>query len=171
MSNFIKLYESIINERLSKELARLDPHQRVAHREQLEATSSVPLMAEYLRAVIEDGLRHYKTSEEDLKRQISIANDLIRRFGQLVEDDSIEEYKITEDMLLRGISDRYDNDFRTYWSDEIDENDLIKAIKYLYKNNSSKMVKDKTFTTVIKQQCGKRRLEVINKILSIEDDY
>ena len=58
-----------------------------------------------------------------------------------------------------------------YWSDEIDENDLIKAIKYLYKNNSSKMVKDKTFTTVIKQQCGKRRLEVINKILSIEDDY
>lgn len=115
MSNFIKLYESIINERLSKELARLDPHQRVAHREKLEATSSVPLMAEYLRAVIEDGLRHFKTSEEDLKRQISIANDLIRRFGQLVEDDSIEEYKITEDMLLRGISDSFidKNEFKT----------------------------------------------------------
>ncbi len=32
------------------------------------------------------------------------------------------------------------------------------------------MVKDKTFTTVIKQQCGKRRLEVVNKILSIEED-
>jgi uncharacterized protein (TIGR04540 family) len=33
----------------------------------------------------------------------------------------------------------------SYWSDEIDENDLIKAIKYLYKNNSSKMVKDKIY--------------------------
>ena len=59
----------------------------------------------------------------------------------------------------------------SYWSDEIDENDLIKTIKYLNENNYSKMVKDKKFTTVIKQQCGKRRLEVINKILSIEDDY
>lgn len=58
----------------------------------------------------------------------------------------------------------------SYWSDEIDENDLIKTIKYLYENNSFKMVKDKTFTTVIKQQCGKRRLEVVNKILSIEED-
>ena len=36
----------------------------------------------------------------------------------------------------------------SYWSDEIDENDLIKAIKYLYENNYSKMVKDKTFTTI-----------------------
>jgi len=43
--------------------------------------------------------------------------------------------------------------------------------EYLYENNSSKMVKDGTFTTVLKQQCGKRRLEVINKILNIEEDY
>lgn len=59
----------------------------------------------------------------------------------------------------------------SYWSDQIDENTLIKTIKYLYENNSSKMVKDGTFTTVLKQQCGKRRLEVINKILNVEEDY
>lgn len=58
----------------------------------------------------------------------------------------------------------------SYWSDEIYENDLIKTIECLYENNSFKMVKGKAFTTVIKQQCGKRRLEVINKILSIEED-
>lgn len=56
----------------------------------------------------------------------------------------------------------------SYWSDEIDENDFIKIIEHLYKNNSSKMVKDDIFTTVIKQQCGKRRLDVVNKILNIE---
>lgn len=59
----------------------------------------------------------------------------------------------------------------SYWSDQIDENNLIETIKYLYENNSSKMAKDGTFTTVLKQQCGKRRLEVINKILNVEDDY
>lgn len=57
-----------------------------------------------------------------------------------------------------------------YWSEEFDDDNLIKNIEYLYKNNSSKMVKDKTFTTVIKQQCGKRRLEVVNKILGIEEE-
>lgn len=58
----------------------------------------------------------------------------------------------------------------SYWSDEIDENDFIKTIEHLYKNNSSKMVKNDIFTTVIKQQCGKRRLDVVNKILNIEVD-
>lgn len=56
----------------------------------------------------------------------------------------------------------------SYWSDKIGEDKLIAAIEYLYVNNISKMIKNNDFTTVIKQQCGKRRLEVVKKILAKE---
>jgi uncharacterized protein (TIGR04540 family) len=55
-----------------------------------------------------------------------------------------------------------------YWENKIDETTLIKTIKYLYINNSSKMIKGNEFTTVLKQQCGKRRIEVIEKIIHMD---
>jgi uncharacterized protein (TIGR04540 family) len=55
-----------------------------------------------------------------------------------------------------------------YWENKIDETTLIKTIKDLYINNSSKMIKGNEFTTVLKQQCGKRRIEVIEKIIHMD---
>lgn len=52
-----------------------------------------------------------------------------------------------------------------YWESEINEEMLIKNISDLYINNQSKMIKNGAFTTVLKQQSGKRRLEVIEKII------
>lgn len=52
-----------------------------------------------------------------------------------------------------------------YWKNEINESVLIDKVNETYRNNSSKMIKGKEFTTVLKQQCGKRRLEVIKNIL------
>lgn len=52
-----------------------------------------------------------------------------------------------------------------YWNNEMDEVDFIQAIYNLYQNNTSKIFKGEDFTTVLKQQCGKRRLEVIEKII------
>lgn len=52
-----------------------------------------------------------------------------------------------------------------YWKNEINEEILINKVNETYKNNSSKMLKGSDFTTVLKQQCGKRRLEVIKNIL------
>jgi uncharacterized protein (TIGR04540 family) len=59
---------------------------------------------------------------------------------------------------LNGIID-------AYWNNEMDEDNFIQVIHNLYQNNTNKIFKDKDFTTVLKQQCGKRRLEVIEKII------
>lgn len=54
-----------------------------------------------------------------------------------------------------------------YWEGNIDEEILIKNVIDIYNNNSQKIMKDNDFTTVLKQQCGKRRLEVIERILQM----
>ncbi len=59
---------------------------------------------------------------------------------------------------LNGIVD-------AYWNNELGEEMLIKSVHELYINNPNKMLKDGGFTSVLKQQCGKRRLEVIGRIL------
>jgi uncharacterized protein (TIGR04540 family) len=52
-----------------------------------------------------------------------------------------------------------------YWENSIAEDILIKSVSNIYINNPSKLLKEGTFTTVLRQQCGKRRLEVIEQIL------
>ncbi|WP_407272662.1 TIGR04540 family protein [Radiobacillus sp. PE A8.2] len=54
-----------------------------------------------------------------------------------------------------------------YWNDEIDELHMVQSIKNLYLNNENKFIKNNQFTTVLRQQCGKRRLEVVSKILKV----
>lgn len=55
-----------------------------------------------------------------------------------------------------------------YWREEIGEQELVNLIKRLHLNNPSKMTKGDYFTTVIQQQCGKRRLTVVERILKIK---
>lgn len=55
----------------------------------------------------------------------------------------------------------------SYWREEIKENELIDGIKNVYENNREKLIKDNQFTKVAQQQCGKRRLAVVGKILDI----
>jgi uncharacterized protein (TIGR04540 family) len=52
-----------------------------------------------------------------------------------------------------------------YWQDEVDNDEFVESIHNLYINNPNKVLKEGVFTTVLKQQCGKRRLEVIERIL------
>lgn len=56
-----------------------------------------------------------------------------------------------------------------HWENKISEQQMIEYIKMLYKNNPDKFVKENHFTTIVKQQCGKRRLGIIKKIL--DNDY
>lgn len=53
-----------------------------------------------------------------------------------------------------------------YWKDKISEREMIDLIHKLYSNNETKLVKEGKYTTVLQQQCGKRRLEVVSKILN-----
>lgn len=55
-----------------------------------------------------------------------------------------------------------------YWSNEIKEQIMIDNINKLLKTNFSKIIKDEDYTKVIKQKCGKRRLEIISNIIKIQ---
>lgn len=54
-----------------------------------------------------------------------------------------------------------------YWCSEIPENEMIDSVIKIVENNKSKVFTDGSgdFTTVLRQQCGKKRLEVVSKIL------
>ncbi|MFZ3591515.1 TIGR04540 family protein [Bacillus sp. DJP31] len=52
-----------------------------------------------------------------------------------------------------------------YWQEEIDEIAFVEGVKNLHEHNTNKMIKDNYFTKVIQQTCGKRRLEIIDKII------
>ena len=52
-----------------------------------------------------------------------------------------------------------------YWQDQVDEEVLFKDVQDIYTNNQEKVLKNGEFTTVLRQQCGKRRLVVVERIL------
>lgn len=53
-----------------------------------------------------------------------------------------------------------------YWEDGINESQMIELIHQLYKTNNDKFMKNGKYTTIILQQCGKRRLNIVTNILS-----
>ncbi|WJE15758.1 TIGR04540 family protein [Halobacillus sp. ACCC02827] len=54
-----------------------------------------------------------------------------------------------------------------YWNNDLEEAQMIDMVQNLYNNNESKFVKNGEYTSIINQQCGKRRLEVISKVLDL----
>ncbi len=71
-------------------------------------------------------------------------------------------YKTQRDLAL-VINQTIDN----YWNNKISEQQMFDSIKVLYDHNMTKLLKNGSFTTIIQQQCGKRRLEIVRKILNI----
>lgn len=55
-----------------------------------------------------------------------------------------------------------------YWNEDITEKNLRDSVLKLYENNKNKFIKNGFFTKTVEQQCGKRRLEVIERILKIQ---
>lgn len=54
-----------------------------------------------------------------------------------------------------------------YWQDEVDEDVLFKNVQDIYVDNQEKALENGDFTTVLRQQYGKRRLVVVERILHI----
>lgn len=67
----------------------------------------------------------------------------------------------------RDLADAINKLVDAYWNEEISENELIEGIKTMHGNNLDKLMKDHQFTKVIQQQCGKRRLVIVKRILEI----
>lgn len=57
----------------------------------------------------------------------------------------------------------------SYHEETVNEQVLIEGVTDMYENNKSKLIKNGEFTTVVQQQCGKRRLEIVVKILSMDN--
>lgn len=53
----------------------------------------------------------------------------------------------------------------SYLNDEIDEESMINNIRIIYENNYSKIIKNGDYAKVLKQRCGKRRLEIVSKVI------
>lgn len=53
-----------------------------------------------------------------------------------------------------------------YWVDNLTDEKLEENIMIVYENNRDKIIKNKEYTTIIKQQCGKNRLAVVSKIIN-----
>lgn len=56
-----------------------------------------------------------------------------------------------------------------YLQDDIEEHFMISSINKIFVNNKDKVVNDEGFTAVLKHKCGKRRLDIISKILEEND--
>ena len=54
----------------------------------------------------------------------------------------------------------------SYLNDKIDEESMVKNIKIIYENNYSKIIKNGDYAKVLKQRCGKRRVEIVSKVIS-----
>lgn len=66
----------------------------------------------------------------------------------------------------RELADVINKLIDSYWDNELNEETMIDKLHILYINNPSKISKNGEFTTIIKQQCGKRRLEIVGKVLN-----
>lgn len=69
----------------------------------------------------------------------------------------------TQRQLATAINEIVDG----YWDDNVSEELLKKNIESIYVNNPQKILKQAEFTTILKQKCGKRRLEVVERILNL----
>ncbi|WP_455793888.1 TIGR04540 family protein [Clostridium butyricum] len=52
-----------------------------------------------------------------------------------------------------------------YWNKEINETEMIEKIDSIVKNNKEKIYLNNKYTAVIVHKCGKKRLELIDKII------
>lgn len=75
----------------------------------------------------------------------------------------IKQFYRTQRDLAYALNDLVDS----YWADGINDEELTEAIKNLHENNPDKLCKGNEFTKVVQQQCGKRRLLVVGKIVGV----
>lgn len=55
-----------------------------------------------------------------------------------------------------------------YWNREIDEKELIEYLNQITKNNKEKVYLSDGYTSIIQQRLGKKRLELLTKILKVK---
>lgn len=70
----------------------------------------------------------------------------------------------------RDLSEALIKSIDDYWSMKIAEKDLINYLEKVYENNTNKVVNDNGVTSVVRQRLGKKRLELLIKVLGLEEE-
>lgn len=68
----------------------------------------------------------------------------------------------------KEVASALNNVIDQYYNNIINETSLKKLTLSIIRSNSTKVFRDNSFTTVISQRCGKRRLELLEKVLTEE---
>ena len=68
----------------------------------------------------------------------------------------------------RALSDTLIELIDSYWDMEYKEEYFIRDLREIINKNEEKMFLDDGYTAVVRQRLGKRRLELVDKILEIE---
>lgn len=105
MGKKIDIYESLINRDVSEEIDKKKENNLI-YKEKLEPATSGSIISSYIKAVVEKGLRHYKSNSEDLSKQIEVANKMIELLSKSVDEYELEKHLITEENILKAIGDK-----------------------------------------------------------------
>jgi superfamily II DNA or RNA helicase len=99
------LYEHVITKELNEEINQKKDTIDV-FKDTIDSTVSNQILSDYVSSILKKGLNYFKSSKEDLKKQIDIVNNLIDVFSESIEDEDFRKYVIDESELLRGIFDK-----------------------------------------------------------------
>ncbi|QGT99780.1 DNA or RNA helicase of superfamily II [Candidatus Syntrophocurvum alkaliphilum] len=99
------LYEQVINEELNEEIKK-NINDVEIYKEIIDYTDANLILTTYLSYIFKKGLNYYKSSKEDVLKQVEIANKIINSFAEYIDDEEFKNYKINENHLLRGVFDK-----------------------------------------------------------------
>ena len=83
----------------------------------------------------------------------------------MLEEIMVTYFKSQKDLALALIHLIDD-----YWNNELNEENLISKINELSAKNIEKLMVDDEYSSVVKQRLGKRRIELLNKIIKQTGD-
>lgn len=83
----------------------------------------------------------------------------------MLEEIMVTYFKSQKDLALALIHLIDD-----YWNNELNEENLISKINELSAKNKEKLIIDDEYSSVVKQRLGKRRIDLLNKIIKQTGD-
>lgn len=101
------LYEQVINEYIKK-LLDDETNRSDIYTDEIDKNDSDAILSGYIEGIIKKGLAYYKKSENRSEIQVDIANKLLERFSQLIEDEEFNSYRIdsAKENLLLGVLEK-----------------------------------------------------------------
>lgn len=99
------LYEKPINKKLNKALAELTDNFNV-EKEQIDSEEAAGILSKYVKKVVERSLNNISKSDDDLAKQIELANKIIGAIKENTSEGIADDLEIAEDKQLLSVTDK-----------------------------------------------------------------